>query len=326
VLVAGVGAVGIRAARQLASTESVSEVLLYDRDRALVSAARDSIGESRAQVVPSSDPDRVDAEVVVLAGPSGSHAALASRWVERGRHVVSTSDSLDDILVLTGLDNRAQRHDVSVAVAAGMAPGLSCLLAAHAAATLDVVEEVYVAKLGTAGPACARQHHAALGASSLDWRDGEWVERRGASGRELCWFPDPIGGADCYPAAMGDAWLLQPVFPDAIRVAARMAATRRDRITSRLPMLRKPHPEGALGGVRVELRGSVGPRREVRILGAIDRPGVASGAVAAVTAVALGEGRALRTGAAGIGELLEPLAALQALARRGVKAATFIGG
>jgi hypothetical protein len=323
--VAGVGSVGVRAARQLASTESVTDVFIYDRDRALAAAVRESIGESRARVASGCEPDQVDADVAVLASPSGSHAALASRWVEQGRHVVSTSDSIDDILVLTGLDHRAQLRGVSVAVGAGMAPGLSCLLAVHGASTLDVVEEVYVAKLGTAGPSCARQHHAALGASSLDWRDGEWVERRGASGRELCWFPDPIGGADCYPAALADPWLLKPLFPEAVRVAARLAATRRDRVTSRLPMLRKPHPEGALGGVRVELRGSVGSRREVRIYGAIDRPGVAAGAVAAVTAVALGGGQAVRTGAAGVGELLEALPTLHALARRGVKAATFIG-
>jgi hypothetical protein len=245
--------------------------------------------------------------------------------VESGGHVVSTSDSIEDVLSLSALDSRAQHLGVTLAIGAGMAPGLSCLLAVHAAATLDQVDEVYVTKLGTAGPSCARQHHAALGASSLDWRDGEWVERRGATGRELCWFPDPIGGADCYPGGLADPWLLKPSFPDAFRVAARMAATRRDRITSRLPMLRKPHPEGALGGIRVELRGAQGLRREVRVLGAIDRPGVAAGAVAAVAAVTIGSGQARRSGAAGLGELLDPLAALQALARRGVKAAVFTG-
>ena len=27
----------------------------------------------------------------------------------------------------------------------------------------------------------------------------------GGTGRELCWFPDPIGGRDCYRAALADA-------------------------------------------------------------------------------------------------------------------------
>ena len=42
------------------------------------------------------------------------------------------------------------------------------------------------------------------------------------------------------------------------RVTARVAASRRDRLTARLPMLRPPHPEGLIGAVRVEVRGGQG--------------------------------------------------------------------
>src|SRR3546814_6619520 len=76
------------------------------------------------------------------------------------------------------------------------------------------------------------------------------------SGRELCWFPDPIGAEDCYRAELPDAVLLVPHFPLVDRVTARLSATRRDRITAHLPMLRKPHPEGLVGAVRVEVRRS----------------------------------------------------------------------
>ena len=65
-------------------------------------------------------------------------------------------------------------------------------------------------------------------------------------------------------------------------MSARLSATRRDRITARLPMLRPPHPEGTLGAVRVEVRGDRDGAREIEVLGAIDRPAVAAGAVAAV--------------------------------------------
>ena len=43
---------------------------------------------------------------------------------------------------------RPRRQGVAVAVGAGMAPGLSCLLAAWAASRLDEVTEVHVASLG----------------------------------------------------------------------------------------------------------------------------------------------------------------------------------
>src|SRR3546814_1708122 len=102
------------------------------------------------------------------------------------------------------------------------------------------------------------------------------------SGRELCWFPDPIGAEDCYRAELPDAVLLVPHFPLVDRVTARLSATRRDRITAHLPMLRKPHPEGLVGAVRVEVRGRRDGVQDVNVLGAPDRPAVASGAVAAL--------------------------------------------
>jgi hypothetical protein len=159
----------------------------------------------------------------------------------------------------------------------------------------------------------------------MDWRAGAWHRRRAGSGRELCWFPDPVGGQDCYRANLPDAHLLHGAFPDAERITARMGATRRDRLTAGLPMLRKPHPEGTIGAVRVELRGRRGMSRDIAILGAMDRPGVAAGCVAAVAAVFAGEGSVHRRGVGGLAELVAPVPFLAELARRGVRAAVFDG-
>jgi hypothetical protein len=180
-----------------------------------------------------------------------------------------------------------------------------------------------VAKVGTGGPACARQHHHALGGMAVDWRDGGWVHRPSGSGRELCWFPDPVGAEDCYRAALPDALLLVPAFPGVQRVTARLAATRRDRLTARLPMLRPPHPEGGPGAVRVEVRGRRGGSRDVTVLGSMDRPAVAAGAVAALAALWAVQGRTIRPGAAGLAELVEPTSFLADLRRRGVRSAVF---
>jgi hypothetical protein len=182
-----------------------------------------------------------------------------------------------------------------------------------------------VAKSGTGGPACARQHHRAVGRGAIDWRDGGWQHRTGGSGRELCWFPDPIGAQDCYRAALPDALVLVPAFPGIRRVTARVSATRRDRLTARLPMLWPTHPEGGPGAVRVELRGLRGSSRDVVVLGAMDRPAVAAGAVAAVVVQSVMSGAVRRAGAAGLAELFEPLPFLTELARRGVRAAIFEG-
>ena len=324
IAVIGLGAVGARAARQLASTDGVDAVLLRDErperlDEVAASLGPVAVAEPAAITAPP------EADAVVLALPSGRHADLAGELIDLDVPVVSASDAMVDARALLDLGPVAKARGVPLVVGAAFSPGMSCVLARHAAAELDEVDEVHVARLGTGGPACARQHHRALGGTALDWRDGGWLQRQGGSGRELCWFPDPVGAADCYRASLPDALLLVQAFPGVDRVTARLAATRRDRMTARLPMLRKPHPEGAVGAVRVEVRGRRGTRRETRILGAMDRPAVAAGAVAAIAAVQAARGELQAVGAAGLAELVDPVTFLGELARRGVKAAVFEG-
>ena len=321
--IVGAGAVGARLARQLLTT-GVDSVVVRDPDTARARTVVDSLGEGAEYDDAEADAP-LDAEVVVLAGPGGVHADHAARFLRRGLSVVSTSDDIDDVRALLALDAEARERGRTVVVGAGFAPGLTCVLAAHGADRFDTLIEVHVAKVGTGGPACARQHHRALGRMALDWRDGGWVQRPGGSGRELSWFPDPIGAEDCYRGALPDALVVVPAFPGVQRVTARMAATRRDRLTARLPMLWPTHPEGGPGAVRVELRGLRGGTTDVVVLGAMDRPAVAAGAVGAVAVQWVLDRRVRRPGAAGLAELVEPLPFLAELARRGVKAAIFEG-
>ncbi|MBL8777476.1 MAG: NAD(P)-binding domain-containing protein [Acidimicrobiales bacterium] len=323
IAVVGVGATGARAARQLAATDAVETVLAHDTDPDRTRLLHEAMPD-RVQIVSEDALLGADVDAVLLATPSGAHLPTARALVGRGVGVVSTSDAIDDVRDLLALDPWCRDQGVTVVAGAAFSPGFSCLLARHAAAGFDHVDEVHVAKVGTGGPACARQHHRALGGIAVDWRDDEWVERPGGSGRELCWFPDPIGGADCYRAALPDAMLLQPAFPEVSRVTARLGATRRDRLTARLPMLRPPHPEGGPGALRVEVRGRQGQRRETKVLGAMDRPGVAAGAVAAVAALWVAE-RRLPVGSAGLAAGDDVLGLLADLARRGVRAAVFEG-
>lgn len=323
VAVVGLGALGSRAARQVASTPGVTEVILRDRRPERLAEVARSLGEI-ARPEPAAITAPPDADVVVLAGPPGEHVGPASALVDLGTPVVSASDAVGDVEGLLDLGPTAAARGVSVVVGAGFAPGLSCLLARHAADDFDEVTEIHVSRLGTGGPACARQHHRALAGTAIDWRDGGWQRRPAGSGRELCWFPDPVGAADCYRAALPDALLLVNALPGLRRVTARIAATRRDRLTARLPMLRRPHPEGSVGAVRAEVRGRRDGRREVLVYGSMDRPAVAGGAVAAVAAVAAARG-SLVPGAAGLAACSSPLEMLSELAERGVRAAAFAG-
>ena len=326
-VVLGVGAVGARAARQLASTEGLAALVVADVDDSRAAGVAAALGPPA--VAASWRLDLLDdADVVVFACPTDARdqRRAAEGALERGVHVVSTADGIDAVRWLLDLDAEARERALNVVVGAGFTPGLSCVLARHAASSFTAVDEIHVAQSGSGGPACARQHHRALAGAAVDWRDGAWARRRGGSGRELAWFPDPIGGRDCYRGALCDALVLVPAFPGVERVTARLAASRHDRLTARLPMLRRPHSEGLLGALRVEVRGRRGSSQEVRVLGALDRPAVAAGAVAAVAASWAAEQRFARPGAAGLAELVaEPVPFLHDLARRGVRAAVFEG-
>lgn len=322
----GVGAAGSHTARQLLQ-DPVSELILSDPDtrrrRQVITAVRAVAPEGLS--VRGGHPDPADPpDVVVLAGPAGTHAGPARAWLERGSDVVSLSDHAGDVTDLLALDPIARQLGRAVVVGAGFMPGLSCLLARYAADQLDLVEVISTYTAGTGGPACARQHHQALKRGGHDWIDGAWEVRRGGSGRELAWFPDPFGARDCYRAALPGPILLQPVFPDTQRISARMAATRRDRFTSWLPMLRPPHDDGGPGAIRVEVRGRRQGAVETVIVGVMDHPSVAGGTVAAVACAEVLAGR-VPLGAGGLATWSDPKPILVELHRRGVRVATFEG-
>ncbi len=128
---------------------------------------------------------------------------LARQLLDRGVGVVSVSDDLADVRSMLDLDDTARAAGVPMVVGAGMDPGLTGLLARLSVANLATCDEIHVSIHGTAGPACARRHHRALSGRALGFHDGEWTQPTAGSGRELCWFPEPVGPYDCYRRRAG---------------------------------------------------------------------------------------------------------------------------
>lgn len=244
-----------------------------------VSMHLQSLGHE-AHVVPlRHSSDLFDCRVVVLAH-GGPHAPLAAAYIAKGVSVVSVGDGLSDVLSILDLEDRAVASGTSVVAGAACSPGLSGMLVSHVRSAFESIDEVHTAVHGTGGPMCAQQHHDSLAGVSVGWHDGEWLQRPAGSGRELCWFPDPVGARDCYRFASAEPVLLQRVAPELQRITSRVSATRRDRLTARLPMITPPHAEGGLGALRVEVRGVRHGRRHVEIVGTAERVATISGAVA----------------------------------------------
>ena len=107
--VIGLGAVGA-GARQLISTPDVDEIFVYDAD-----PVRLAIGTRSVSAVPLAGPevDGHGVSVVVLATPAGEQLDLVRTHLERGAHVVSVSDSVEDVTALLALDGEASAVCVS---------------------------------------------------------------------------------------------------------------------------------------------------------------------------------------------------------------------
>ena len=146
---------------------------------------------------------------------------------------------------------------VPFVVGAGMSPGLSGLLVRHLADQLAASDEIHIAVHGTAGPACARQHHRALGG-----------QRAGAARRRMDPTTRRFGpGALLVPRTRRRLRLLSGrtgVAAAAARPVSRRDANQRthvgqsprppDGAAARCSV--RPHPEGGVGALRIEVRGA----------------------------------------------------------------------
>jgi hypothetical protein len=266
-----------------------------------------------------------DVDVVVLAH-GGPHADIAHRCLERGSAVVSVADDLEDVRALIDLDDMARAAGVPLVVGAGMSPGLTGLLARMSASQMATCDEIHLAIHGTAGPDCARQHHRALRGRAVGFHDGAWIQRPSGSGRELCWFPEPVGPYDCYRAELASPVLLHHAFAEVDRISSRVSANRRDRLTAWLPMMSPPHREGGVGAVRVEVRGTDEcGGRVTSIVGVAEMVGTAAAATAVAFVVEVLAGRlpsgVVRSGDAG----LDTAGILRTVGELGVRLQEFTG-
>ena len=327
VLLIGAGAVGRRAARQLAETDGVERVLVVDKDHAKAKEVAEAVGDPVEATgwTPAGDlPAGVG--VVAVAAEGLIEPAVAERAIEAGVPAAFCADDPHTISALLELGPAAASAGVVLAAGCGLAPGLTDVLARHAADALDEVSEMLVARCGWAGPAC--RDGDGRGADAVDeWRSGRWVRERAGTGRSLVWFPDPVGGQDCRRAASGQVALLVDAFPGLQRASMRLATAPANPGGKRRGRAR-PDPDGEWGAVWVEVRGRRARSEELVVYGAVDRIAFASAAVlATATAGLLGFGVTppSQKGAHGLGALFDPVPFLAELSRRGVQAAAFEG-
>ena len=319
-LLVGAGAVGVRAGRQLVDTPGLEKLLVADRHPDRARELAEVLGGTAVPYGPL--PPAVNA--VALAIPGDPAVPYAHRAAVARVPVAAVSDDPTGLAGLLALDPLAQEQGVPVVVACALAPGLTDVLARHAADALDEADEVHVARVGAAGESCATALRRARRERPVEWRDGRARTVR-RLGPELVWFPDPVGARECVSIA-GVETIHQTV-PTVTRATLRAA----DVPPPRRRLLGPPRPRDDWGAARVEVWGWRGSVRDAVVYGVIERPGVAAGTVLAVATAKIAgllPSVQLRTplpGARALGAVVEPAPFLAELARRGVKAAAFEG-
>jgi hypothetical protein len=179
--------VGRRLLTELLSTPSVELVRVRSR-RHEVAAAQVG-GLERVEIVRPGQPVHADWAAITVEA-SAQRTALR-RTAEADVPAVSCCD--DPELIAELLDG--ELSSTPVVVGAALSPGLTDVMAAHAATLLEEATELHVARHGVGGPACAEARSQALRRAGRVWRDGAWVERSAGSGRELWFFRSRSVGA-----------------------------------------------------------------------------------------------------------------------------------
>lgn len=324
VAVIGLGLLGGRLSRELvAGHPEVSLALYSSRENRREELGRVFDGAVRAGMVTvgsTKDDPAVGVEVVVLTGDQTSQVGAASEHLAAGRNVVTTVDSFECARELWAMDELARKMGVTLVVGACFSPGLTDILTAYGATRMDTVEEVHFARHGAGGPQCAADRLAAVRRPAHEWRDGRWVTHPGGSGRQLCWFPDPVGGRDAFLADTAEPFVAVARTGDLLRCSARLVLSRRDRLAQHLPRMLPAPFEGGVGAVRVEMRGIHGSGRVTLVLGALDRPGVAAGVLVSEVVMAILSDEA-PSGAVGAGSVADPMVMLRRLRKKGVRVA-----
>lgn len=324
VLLAGLGEVGVRCARQLLETSGVERLLIATRSKRRAAETAASLGP-RAEPIewePGSDlPAGVD--VVASALPGEMDGVVAESALRAGRSCALAADTSEAAEAVMDLDAAVRDAGVIVAVGCGLAPGLSCVLARHAASLFDEIIEIRVARCGFGGEASERAVRNERRPIPLLLRDGVW--NRGPRIEELVWFPEPIGARDCQMVSAAGPQLAE-VFPGLERLTWSLADSSRRRQGSL--SLRKRDPDDGWGAVRVEVFGRRAGAVDSVIYGVVDRTALAAGVVlAAATARLAGLGAPITAepGVHSLAAIVDPIEFLADLAARGVRAAAFEG-
>ena len=140
--------------------------------------------------------------------PPPSCCAAGPTWCRR-------AGAPDDVRELLDLDAVAREHGATLVVGAAVSPGpvRPARPRTSSSGWRRATSSTSPSTAPPGRPAPASTTGRSPGGRSAG-TTAQWIERAAGSGRELCWFPEPVGARDCYRAELADPMLLHRSFPD----------------------------------------------------------------------------------------------------------------
>jgi lysine 6-dehydrogenase len=355
-LLGGAGNSGRRTAAELLRLEGVDTLTLAARRGEAAARVAGVLGGRDGNVVTLGldvgDRDRlVQAArghdvVVSCAGPAREVEIPAVKGcIEAGTPYASLCDDHVVTAESLALDDDAKAAGVTVVSGCGLSPGVTNLMAAYAARSLDRVDEIEVA--------VAYSLNDSSGDSTMFHllhelsRDAPYVSefltvhgRAGDLPRPV-YFPEPVGWVETFTCGHPEPVTAPRVYPglravrfrvglteraamDALRAvaAAKLPRLRNQVARTSTRMLRSLPPRGAAWtAARVDVWGENDGKAEVVSLGVVDHITNLTSLPLTHTAIALGSGAVDRPGINTVEEVFDPGPFLGSLARRGLRAA-----
>jgi lysine 6-dehydrogenase len=211
VVLGGAGEMGSRAVRDLAQDPDVDRLTIADANLEAGRRLAAELDRDRVEAI-RVDADDHGALVAALRGHDAAGGAIGPFYlyeapivrasIEARVPYASICDDYDAAKAALALDAKARAAGVPVVTGIGWTPGLSNVLARHAADRLDEAETIEVAwgasAMDSAGFAVILHTIHIFTGQVPSWRDGREVEVKAGSGRQRVRFPAPVGEIDVF--------------------------------------------------------------------------------------------------------------------------------
>src|SRR5262245_5380658 len=210
IVLGGCGAMGTELTRDLARTSDFEQIVIADSDFSRARALADELGGGRVspeQIDVSSEDaltERLRSFDVVANATTYHFGLIATRAAIRARINYLDLGGLFNTPRQLELDEEAKRAGVTICLGCGATPGVTNLMARHAADQMDQIDEVHIAFASfrsiapSPGLLDTVLDEFSPGSRRFYWQDGNLIEVSAFSGSKRVRFSEPVGDIETF--------------------------------------------------------------------------------------------------------------------------------